>query len=93
MWKFTGALAAALLACVVAPLSASAANDPCPRPDAGAVVASLPDLFSSNGALNVSFDYYTSVDSAGRTPFCFVTPDDLQSPHCMCGRAIHSIFR
>lgn len=80
MWKFTGALSAALLACVVAPLSASANNNPCPRPDAGAIVTAPPDLFSSNGALNVSFDYYTTVDSAGRTLFCFVTPDGLQSP-------------
>ena len=30
--------------------------------------------------LNASFDYYTTVDSAGRTLFCFVTPDGLQSP-------------
>src|SRR5271155_208249 len=80
MWKFAGALAAALLACVVAPLSASAANNSCPRPDTGAVVTSPPDLFSSNGVLNASFDYYTTVDSAGRTLFCFVTPDGLQSP-------------
>ncbi len=80
MWKFTGALSAALLACVVAPLSASANNNPCPRPDAGAIVTPPPDLFSSNGTLKVSFDYYTTVDSAGRTLFCFVTPDGLQSP-------------
>jgi FtsP/CotA-like multicopper oxidase with cupredoxin domain len=80
MWKFTGALAAALLACVVAPLSASATNNPCPRPDAGAVVTPPPDLFSSNGVLNVSFEYYTTLDSAGRTLFCFVTPDSQQSP-------------
>src|SRR5271170_178515 len=80
MWKFAGALAAALLACFVAPISASAANNSCPRPDTGAVVTSPPDLFSSNGVLNASFDYYTTVDSAGRTLFCFVTPDGLQSP-------------
>src|SRR5271168_4460430 len=80
MWKFIGALAAALLACVVAPLSASAANNSCPRPDTGAVVTSPPNLFSSNGVLNTSFDYYTTVDSAGRTLFCFMTPDGLQSP-------------
>ncbi len=80
MWKFTGALATALLACVVAPLSASANNNRCPRPDAGAVVTAPPDLFSNNGVLNASFNYYTTVDSAGRTLFCFVTPDGLQSP-------------
>src|SRR5437870_3455765 len=71
MRKFTGALAAALLACVVAPLSASAANNPCPRPDTGAVVTSAPHLFSSNGALNASFDYSTTVDSAGPDPVLF----------------------
>jgi len=80
MRKFTGAPAAELLACVVAPVSASAANNPCPRPDTGTVVTSAPHLFSSNGALNVSFDYSTTVYSAGRTLFCFVTPDGLQSP-------------
>jgi hypothetical protein len=67
MRKFTGAPAAALLACVVAPVSASAANNPCPRPDTGTVVTSAPHLFSSNGALNMSFGYSTTVDSAGRT--------------------------
>ncbi|HMD64550.1 MAG TPA: multicopper oxidase domain-containing protein [Stellaceae bacterium] len=80
MWKLIGALASALLACVVAPLSASAnGNDPCPHPASGSPVTQPPDLFSKYGVLNVSFDYYTSVD-AGRTLFCFVTPDGLQSP-------------
>ena len=39
-----------------------------------------PDLWSQNGVLNVAFNYYTSVDDAGRTLFCFITPDGLQSP-------------
>jgi FtsP/CotA-like multicopper oxidase with cupredoxin domain len=30
--------------------------------------------------LNASFDYYTTVDNAGRTLFCFMTRDGLQSP-------------
>ena len=81
MWKLIGALGLALLACWVAPLSASAhGGDPCPRPGSGTVVTPPPDLFSSNGVLNASFAYYTTVDSAGRTLFCFVTPDGLQSP-------------
>jgi FtsP/CotA-like multicopper oxidase with cupredoxin domain len=81
MPKFIGALALALLAYAVAPISASAhGNDPCPRPGPGTPVTPPPDLFSSNGVLNASFDYYTTVDGAGRTLFCFVTPDSLQSP-------------
>jgi FtsP/CotA-like multicopper oxidase with cupredoxin domain len=81
MSKLIGALVSALLACVVAPCSASAhGNNPCPRPDPGTIVGSPTDLYSSNGVLNASFDYYTTVDAAGRTLFCFVTPDGLQSP-------------
>jgi FtsP/CotA-like multicopper oxidase with cupredoxin domain len=52
----------------------------CPRPPAGSAAAPPPDLWSQNGVLNVAFNYYTTVDSAGRTLFCFVTPDGLQSP-------------
>ena len=52
----------------------------CARPAAGSVVAQPADLYSSNGVLNVSFGYDTSVDDAGHTLFCFVTPDGLQSP-------------
>ena len=58
------------------------AGDPvlCPRPLAGSVVAPPPALWSHNGVLDVAFDYYTTVDSAGRTLFCFITPDGLQAP-------------
>jgi FtsP/CotA-like multicopper oxidase with cupredoxin domain len=80
MWKFNGALAAALLVISLASASAFAGNNPCPRPDPGTLVSSPPDLFSKGGVLKASFDYYTTVDSAGRTLFCFVTPDGLQSP-------------
>ena len=52
----------------------------CPRPPAGSVATSPPDLWSHNGVLNVVFDYYTTLDVAGRTLFCFITPDGLQSP-------------
>jgi len=52
----------------------------CPRPPAGSVAAPPPDLWSQNGVLNVAFNYYTTVDPAGRTLFCFVTPDGLESP-------------
>jgi hypothetical protein len=30
--------------------------------------------------LNVTFNYFTTVDSAGRTLFCFSTPNGLQGP-------------
>jgi FtsP/CotA-like multicopper oxidase with cupredoxin domain len=56
------------------------ADASCPRPPAGSVATSPPDLWSQNGVLNVAFDYYTTVDDAGRTLFCFTTPDGLESP-------------
>ena len=55
-------------------------NNLCPRPDPGTIVGPQPHLYSSNGVLNASFDYYTTVDAAGRTLFCFVMPDGMQSP-------------
>ena len=53
---------------------------PCPRPAPGSVVTPPPELFSRNGVLNVVFNYFTSMDAQGRTLFCFVTSDGLESP-------------
>jgi FtsP/CotA-like multicopper oxidase with cupredoxin domain len=52
----------------------------CPRPSPGAEVQPPPDLMSQDGVLKVHFNYYTSVDNEGRTLFCFVTQDGLESP-------------
>jgi FtsP/CotA-like multicopper oxidase with cupredoxin domain len=56
------------------------ADASCPRPPVGSVAMPPPDLWSRNGVLNVTFNYYTSVDEDGRTIFCFITPDGLESP-------------
>ncbi len=70
-----------VIACSIAPAIASArANFQCPRPPAGSAVQPPPDLYSQNGSLSLAFNYYTTVDAAGRTLFCLVTPDGLQSP-------------
>ena len=47
---------------------------------AGSEVKPPADLYSQNGILKVAFNYYTSMDKAGRTLFCFVTPDGYESP-------------
>jgi FtsP/CotA-like multicopper oxidase with cupredoxin domain len=73
-------LALALLAVLSIHAFAAVPTDPCPRPATGSLVQPPPELFSQNGTLNVAFDYYTTVDSDGRSLFCFVTPDGLQSP-------------
>jgi FtsP/CotA-like multicopper oxidase with cupredoxin domain len=65
---------------VLAPAQALADGGVCPRPAPGSAVTPPPDLFSSGGVLNVSLNYYTSMDDIGRTLFCFVTPDGMESP-------------
>jgi FtsP/CotA-like multicopper oxidase with cupredoxin domain len=64
---------------------------PCPRPAAGSVVTPPPELFSSNGVLNVQFNYFTTVDAAGRTLFCFQTVNGAESPtlHVQPGDALN----
>ena len=52
----------------------------CARAEAGSPAYRPPDLYSSNGVLSVTLNYLTTVDDAGRTNFCFQTPDGLESP-------------
>jgi FtsP/CotA-like multicopper oxidase with cupredoxin domain len=54
--------------------------NPCPRLAARSVVENPPALFSHDGVLNANFSYQTTTDEAGRTLFCFMTPDGLENP-------------
>jgi FtsP/CotA-like multicopper oxidase with cupredoxin domain len=81
---------------LAAPLTSTAwADEPtkqiCERPAAGSIVQPPPDLYSSNGVLNVSLNYVSSLDNENRTLFCFVTPDGLESPtlHANPGETIN----
>jgi len=60
--------------------AAAAGSDPCPRPAEGSAITPPPDIYSQNGVLNVTLDYYTMVDQWGRTLFCYVTPDGMEAP-------------
>jgi FtsP/CotA-like multicopper oxidase with cupredoxin domain len=60
--------------------AAALAQGGCLRPVPGTDVKPPPDLFSSNGVLQVNLTYQTSVDTKGRTLFCFVTSDGVESP-------------
>jgi FtsP/CotA-like multicopper oxidase with cupredoxin domain len=76
----------------LAPITAFAqSSNPCPRPAPGSVVAPPPELSSHNGILNVVFNYFTTVDSAGRTLFCFTTADGAEGPtlHVMPGDTLN----
>jgi FtsP/CotA-like multicopper oxidase with cupredoxin domain len=52
----------------------------CARPAAGTVITEPPALYSRHGVLSVSLNYVTSIDPQGRTLYCFITPDGLESP-------------
>jgi FtsP/CotA-like multicopper oxidase with cupredoxin domain len=85
MFRNVRSLLLTALALVFMPIAAlaqlsTASYGPCPRPPPGSLVTQPPDLYSQNGVLNVAFSYYTAVDSAGRTLFCFITPSGQQSP-------------
>jgi FtsP/CotA-like multicopper oxidase with cupredoxin domain len=60
--------------------AAAKTTTPCPRPAVGSEVLAPPDLFSSNGELNVALNYYTAVGDTGITLFCFQTADGVESP-------------
>jgi FtsP/CotA-like multicopper oxidase with cupredoxin domain len=75
------AFAMFLVAGIVQPaFAATKTTGPCARPAAGSEVLPPPDLFSANGELNVSLNYYTAVADSGITLFCFQTPDGTESP-------------
>src|ERR1700722_885974 len=69
-----------LLFVAVSPRAFADSSDPCPRPREGSEATQAPDLYSQSGVLKVHFDYFTTLDKLGRTLFCFVTPDKLESP-------------
>ncbi len=58
-----------------------AAENPCPRPAAGAVVPEPEDIRSSHGLLKVELEYHSSLDDRGHTRFCFLTNDGHQAPN------------
>lgn len=83
MAKIRTQIVSALLgiaAFLIVPACALAAQSACPRPPQGSVITNPPDLYSENGLLKVTLNYYTTVDKWGRTLFCYDTPDGLEAP-------------
>jgi FtsP/CotA-like multicopper oxidase with cupredoxin domain len=56
------------------------AQAPCERFPQGSVVHDPENLYSENGRLVVDFTYQTSTDDYGKTLYCFVNSDGVQSP-------------
>src|SRR5215472_455416 len=52
----------------------------CVRPGEGSLVSPPPDLYSRNGELDIALNYFTDLDSANGTLFCFVTTDGKEAP-------------
>ena len=70
--------AAAAMACCSG--AALADGGVCPRPAAQSPVVNPPDIYSTNGVIDIQMNYQTSVDDSGRTLFCFVTSDGMEEP-------------
>jgi FtsP/CotA-like multicopper oxidase with cupredoxin domain len=71
--------AAVMLLAVVFP-GIALANTHCPRPNPSSDVVAPPDLYSKDGVLKVSMNYWSDLDAANRTLFCFSTADGQESP-------------
>src|SRR5262249_15919479 len=56
------------------------AQSPCDRFPAGSTVSKPEDLYSKDGVLAVEFTYQTTQDSSGKTYYCFVNSDGVESP-------------
>jgi FtsP/CotA-like multicopper oxidase with cupredoxin domain len=67
------------LASLATPALAGAAGN-CPRPIAQSEVTRPPDIYSQNGEINIAMNYFTAMDDTGRTLFCYVTSDGIESP-------------
>ncbi|HEY5047835.1 MAG TPA: multicopper oxidase domain-containing protein [Rhizomicrobium sp.] len=71
----------ALWVALLVPVRALAqGDDPCPRAPAGSTVQPPPELFSRMGKLDVDLNYFTTMDDANRTLFCFDTAGGRESP-------------
>ena len=75
-----GLFLAAILALFVPGHAFAADGGVCPRPQTGSVVQPPPDIMATDGVLKIHFNYMTSVDDKGRTLFCFLTEQGVQSP-------------
>ena len=80
MKKILCAIAVALAAMTALAGPALADGGICPRLAAQSPVNNPPDIDSVNGVIDIQMNYYTSVDDAGRTLFCFITSDGMESP-------------
>src|SRR5271167_176950 len=76
---FLVAMVWAMLA--VGTLAQSRAAPVCERPVTGSAVEEPADLRSENGVLRVELTFRSSVDTAGRTNFCYVDKDGRESPN------------
>jgi FtsP/CotA-like multicopper oxidase with cupredoxin domain len=56
------------------------ADQVCPRAAAGSATVAPPELESSNGVLEVTFEFQTVTDSQGLVRYCYITNTGLQAP-------------
>lgn len=78
--RVAGAIVAFLAVTILCSFATDAVAHTCKRPLEGSEIKQPADIYSQNGVLDVTLDYYTTVDQWGRTLFCYVTPDGQEGP-------------
>lgn len=68
------------LACSSFLLSQISSQEACPRPATGSPVISPAEIRSDHGTLAATLSFRTSIDSAGRTLYCYIDATGHQAP-------------
>jgi FtsP/CotA-like multicopper oxidase with cupredoxin domain len=79
-----GISALVFLACL--PLSAQSANEVCPRPAAGSIVAEPEDLRSQNGVLEADLTIHNVPNPDGSIRYCYTDAAGRESPNLRVSR-------
>lgn len=61
--------------------SAIPAHETCPRPEPSSAIPEPVDLRSENGVLIVDFAFRSDIDAHGRTRYCYIYKDGVESPN------------
>jgi FtsP/CotA-like multicopper oxidase with cupredoxin domain len=61
--------------------SGSGVHEICPRPGVAGAIPEPLDLRSENGALTVDFAFRSDIDAHGRTRYCYIYKDGVESPN------------
>ena len=69
------------------------AHETCPRPEPSSAIPEPVDLRSENGVLTVDFAFRSDVDAHGRTRYCYIYKDGVESPNLRLNPGVLRVLR